>query len=108
MHASLHTAIIAVGNIGEIYILHEQVRRLLWSQGPDFVRLLSPVCNSLASRLASFAIMPHGFDPDSPDGLTASRLLEETTVLIGIAECQFVHFGFGATGAGPTILGQSV
>lgn len=108
MHTSFHTAIVAVGNIAEIYILHEQVRRLLWDQGPDYVRLLSPICNSLAGRLASFAIMPHGFDGPTQEGRTASLLLEQASILIGMADCQFIHIGFGGPGPSPEILGQSV
>ncbi|PUZ28611.1 hypothetical protein DCC81_03765 [Chitinophaga parva] len=108
MNTFQHNAIIAIGGLGEIHLLHEQLRRLLWGQGPDYVRLLSPVCNSLAGRLASFAIMPHGFDLDSPSAQAAGRLLEEATILIGMADCQYVHVGFGIPGAAAYVLGPSV
>jgi hypothetical protein len=107
MNFSIHQAIVTAGDITEIYTLHEIIRQLLWAEGPDYVRLLSPICYGLGGKLASFALVPHGFVAGSPQSELADSILDNAAQRIGEAGLRFVKIAFGRTDTPPVILNYS-
>ncbi len=91
----IHQAVIVTGTVETVLNLHDQIKRLLWNAGTDYVRLLSPVSNGLANRIASFFIAPDGWS-DTSEGKKLIRLLrEDIKTVIKESGCQFAEIVFG-------------